>query len=553
MKKRLLQDHQSQFQAKAPVWPATTMASNSTAPVYTWPHEPFWELDGFDFTISRDLVSQCRLAIITLYEQDWSTRTFSGRHPSKYWCERLISNNMALLFRALLFCKDHHTSTRFWNTAQHLSLEHRTSFAKPLANLFVQARKAYLRSARGCPNEPARLVDAWVEFLERIPKPNASPLPSWKALSQQWYAMRNKGEFINCGLQSTHRTGTALNTPMLPPRAAHHSMPAGPSAWRYDPSQTVVKIEEDSDGEPPANLAHASLNKPISKRKRKGSESPEAPGPHPLKRRANESREADERADHHLQAAESFRGPTHRKSPDGFVRAVQAEVEVRPAIAQHEASSSPGKSKASRSATRFRVTACEEKLAGHTNLIQAQGSKLSVYEKVVVKYGTKVEILDARVESLEQKPEIQGLVDELTDRLGNLDLHISATINKEWEEVRFSFEIEQAHINRHLDTLRNDLAVQKVRTEDVQAAADEHAKLAKKRAKSEKLQRDEIDELSIRITGLEGKLGDDKGSLSSRDEGMSHRGSLHAGSSLSALSTKIAQLEEMVKEQAEDK
>ena len=139
--------------------------------------------------------------------------------------------------------------------------------------------------------------------------------------------------------------------------------------------------------------------------------------------------------------------------------------------------------------------------------------------------------------------EIQGSVTDLTNQLDNLNSHIRTGVKKEWKDDLSHFETKLAQLNRHLDTLRNDLAAQKVCTEDAEKAAKEYTKLAKKKAQSEKVQRDEIDALSTRVTELEEKLNHDKASLSPEDEGMSNY----------ALSMKIAELEEMAKEQAEDK
>ncbi len=408
-------------------------------------------------------------------------------------------------------------------------------------------------------NEPARLVDEWIAFLEQ---PKGLPSLSWHLLEQRWNEMRDKGKLVNCGLVPVHlhQSNTALNILMPQPREAHNSVPAGPSARRHDPNQTVVKLEEDSDGEPPAELAHASLNKTVSKRKRRRSESPETPGSHQLKRRANEFHKTDEAAEHELQVAEPFQNPTHQTSPDAS--AVQEEEESRSIFEHHEASTSSGKSKTIHSSTRPRVTACEEKLADHTNLIQTQNSKSSVHEEMLVKYGTQVEVQGARVESLERKhlrhhkaiKELQKSVVQLTDGLDNLGSHASIEVKKELEDIRDSFEVEQAHINRRVDTFRDDLAVQKARTEDTedaQKAADEYIKFAKKNAKSEKLQLSEFNALSTRVTELEKQRVSDEASLNLEHEGMGYHLSPHAGPNSSNLGRKLEQLEKMVRDQEE--
>ena len=535
------------------------MASKSAAPVCRWPHEPFWELGGFDFTISLARESQCELSVAALYKRDYTTGELSAKRPSKVNYHRLILNNVALLFRALLFCKDYHPSHNFWKTATQFGLQLGISHTQTIANLFVQARKLYLRGSRSCPNELARLVDEWVAYLERSPPRADAKLRirlSWNILKQQWDGMWNRGELINCGLEFAHHPGTVLNTPVLPSRAAtQNSVPASSSEWRHDPGQVVVKQEAYSDGASPASLAHTSPDDDITrKRKSRRSESPGTPNSRPSKRHANQSREIDETFDYQLQVTEPAQGSTARISPDRLAHATLEKDEDRHAVEQHAASPSSGRSKSSHRSTSLRVTACEDMLAEHINLIHAQDFRLSVQEKISGKYGTKVEVLDARVEFLEQESsrgkkgkEIQGLGVQALGRRDNLSFHVCDDAKQEQSDIPSPFETQRGIINRHLDTPRNDdVAV----PENAQKKADKRIHFANITARPERLERDEFDTLATRVTELEKKLRAEKAPLDSEDQNMNQHGFSHRIPTL-GLTRRIMELEQLAKGQAE--
>ncbi|KAL2019348.1 hypothetical protein VTK56DRAFT_9728 [Thermocarpiscus australiensis] len=134
---------------------ANTMSSNPMPQSCRWPFAPFWGIDGFDFTgLPRDDSLQ-RLGV-ALYGRSF-TNSVPGPKQEVY--SRRACNNVAVQFRAMLYCEEAYPGWVFWDRVHECSHKQGRKVAAKIGVTFVEARKAYLRSRNGCPNGAAESVD----------------------------------------------------------------------------------------------------------------------------------------------------------------------------------------------------------------------------------------------------------------------------------------------------------------------------------------------------------------------------------------------------------
>lgn len=252
-----------------------------------------------------------------------------------------------------------------------------------IEDLFVQARKAYLQSTGGCPNDAARVVDEWIAFVDSgswaagsAARPSdATP---WHIRFREWTANIPRARPANEQLAR------------LPPTSNHTNEP-------------VVKREDTPDDASVVEVGSTRPDKSTSKRKRNQSESPEAPRSRsrPSKRRENKPHNSDEATCHQLQLSEPPSGPAQGRHTGRLALALSAARDSSPAIQHHDPPSSPQQDFASRMSTKARLVKCEEKSAEHINLIHAQDFRLVKQEELVAKHTTDIMELDSRPKSVE--------------------------------------------------------------------------------------------------------------------------------------------------------
>ncbi len=427
------------------------MAAEEVAPVYRWPHDPSWDMDGFHFRLAP-IPTRQRTAVRQLNRLEFSPGVPPRRDQLPHHHGEVMANNVAVLFRAIVFCKDwwHTQQDAFWTAVSRYSLFDVPNAARAAAELFIEARKGYINAVGGCPNGAAQAVDAWVSFLG-TPRPRTwtiMPPPS-PAHYQEWQNMKRKRELLNLGRPLGQQIGRGANPPAAPPAVLPSPRGTRIVFGTPPPGNPRVKQEASPDEVTIVSANPVAGRERSSKRKRGLTESPVTPGAPSPKRRSD---------------------------------------------------------------TRARVDKCEETLGEHIELIHANGIKISAQDELVSSHATKFDELESRIQSVEKKPtgrtkarKLEQSVAQLTERLDKRNTYIRTEIKKVWNDTRnIPSEQEQAR----LDSIRDDIAMQKVRIEDVQKALDEQAKLIKDKTKTEKLRRGE---LTARVSDLEEKWESNNG------------------------------------------
>jgi hypothetical protein len=523
------------------------MESNEpTFPIHRWPYKPCWELDGFDFSVTPVALYKGARAVHALHSREFTTGIPKTQRPSEADYSRMTSNNLAVQFQAMLFCKDYYPSWDFWKRANECGLRYGTQGVKNIETLFVQARKAYLQSTGGCPNDAARFVDEWIAFRDSTSVAAGYPVeesttPPWGVRFKQWSARMKRGDFINCGQSTSPQASTTTNF-LLRDVAMAQSV-EGQSASRDSLNNMPVKREGGADDSSAVDLA-ASPGKPASKRKRRHSRTSES---RPPKRHAPNFQQT-EMTDDELQFLEPFSSLAQERQPGLQTPGVLAERESSPAVEQHQSLATPRNVAADLRSTKARVTKFEDKLAEHLNLIHAHDFRLAAQEELVADHATKLNGLESSPATNGGITAIQKSIDELMDRQNNRSTYIRTEVKKRWNDVRSPLEQAQNRADSRLDTIRDELAVLKARIEDCQKAVNHNnqerdiSELETSLKTKVRTQRKRVDELFARISELEN--GDDGNVSLAPNNGVMNKKELsQVDKRVSELTRRIANLE----------
>jgi len=264
------------------------MSSIAVFPASRWPYRPSWELDGFGF---RDIKAACYRRAGSY--NNLSTRHFTTGLPDRARLSeadrsRVVANNVAVRFQAMLHCRAYYPSQAFWERVQECCLSHgaRARNSRNLGELFVQTRLAYLRATNSCPNEAVRLVDEWVAFLSSISgrvMPDTQPLPkaSWKLCWDEWNSMIRQGLLTDLSApsaQSNPRSGSTHEHQTITPEQFR----GGPWGSRANTGAVAVIQEKIPNSDPAIIMSPVEIDNSTLKRKRGLNESTQAPGYNPV-------------------------------------------------------------------------------------------------------------------------------------------------------------------------------------------------------------------------------------------------------------------------------
>lgn len=523
------------------------MAGAPPGPASRWPFDPYWELEGFDFRrlVLPEYGDSMRRA---LHRHDFTTHTSAEEmhSPSQAVYSRRVCNNVAVLFRAMLYCKDVYPQAVFWPRVQSCCRLPDAQVAVSIGNIFLDARKAYLRTGQARPNGAAIFVDQWIAFLDsarrragfRLQTPARVP---WHTRLQEWAGMRARGDLTDAGQSPVQRAGTGA-----------------PLDSTRRPEYPVVKLEsEESDD---ASVVDLGSFRPAgfvergdarSKRKRADGASPRS-----AKRRARASTRADAASEprrRQLQSPPLSSPSAQRSRRHDSALAASASSPAARDTAIHTPPLEHGNDGQLLTAA-ARITNCEERLAEQMNMILDQDLRLGVQGDRIARHTTQIESLDSRLKTVEENTspgrqrlargaearqnrhdgdEIEALrlsVVELTDRLNNRNSYIRSEVRKQWNEVHSPVRQEQNRSTTRLDAFSNDLAIHKTRLEDCQKAVEEHDTKIKNQGaglqrlenslKKFRIRHGKIDSLRARIDEIEEKIN---GESAAADSGADRR------------------------------
>ncbi|KAL1843440.1 hypothetical protein VTJ49DRAFT_1550 [Mycothermus thermophilus] len=229
--------------------------------------EPYWGLDGFDF--SRMGIPDSGPADTVLYSDVYTTGTPESGVPTAAELARVVSNNVTVLFRALIFFRDGFGSKGFWVKIRKYTFKGTKANIRQIVAMFVRARKFYLESNDSCSTETTRVVDEWIAFEDSLgdgPLPGMTTKFRWAACYRRWKKMIRRDKLMDCGQPfaapsveaSLHRAdeldhedagGPSTHASELAPiqsgskgkrpqsRSPTRSPPVGPKRRRYSPHE----------------------------------------------------------------------------------------------------------------------------------------------------------------------------------------------------------------------------------------------------------------------------------------------------------------------------
>lgn len=471
-----------------------------------WPAIPFWELDGFNFTQLRRS-QHFNTVRGTLYKKEFTTSSTSGSNrPSRGEYSIRVRNNVAVHFLAMLYCKDSFSQqTVFWQRVQLCGLEHGSRVAEAIGDIFVNARKTFLRRGSTSPprNEAARLVDEWIFFLDsrcNNPRLDTPPSVPWETRYREWAARKARGELIDAGQTrirpaETMRNGTAWDggvgarsTAML---LGSRDYPISVEIKQEPSTSSRMDITDD------ASLVDLGSSRPQGfkeRNKRKGMESPSS---RPAKRRTNKTSRAN----------------------------ITSPLDQRQLQSPPPSSPSAAAPVAPKKSTKSRVAECEEKLVEHKSLTLNQDLRIGSQEDRIAQHAIKINSLDSRLKSIEENSspieDLRQSISELTSKQQNRDTYIRSEVRQHWSAVQAPFSQDQNRLRDRVDSLGSEVVVQKVRLEDVMKTVDEHSQKVKEGnnalsllegtlTKKIRVERRRISEINAKLDEVEGRLNNDK-------------------------------------------
>ncbi|KAK4100434.1 hypothetical protein N658DRAFT_103110 [Parathielavia hyrcaniae] len=554
----------------------TQNAASPSHPISLWPYYPAWELDGFDFRPPQPAKIDGIIKACFQRRKPELTTGIPQKKRSQTHRSRLVADGVAVLFRAMLYCQDYHGDQVFWQRVRDCmpSFDQGPRTMETLANFLIQARTLYLQSTEGCPIETARLVDEWINlpWSGRTIQPLGTA--PWDVRSQEWNAMVKRGELTNLGYappSSTPQKVLRRDAP-APNLQRSQQLAAKPLTPREYPTGPVVKREDTEERPSDRSRLHRDIFIPhqfSSERKRQRTKSPAgASRSHPPDRRRARLREPRETPQDDVQFSESLPASAGDGITDEAAAVTHTEHEryqsPEPGVPESPPPSQPSSlRKKSNKKLQFRIH--EEKLAQQLNLIYSQASKLSTQEELATQHAAEIKGLDSRLKSLEEAhsvqpeartkdkelEELQQSVSGLTSQINNRDSYIRTEIKKNLVEVTTPLEREQGRLDKRIDSLRDDMAIQKARIKNWKRAVNKHSKQGGDQGAdlrgvetSLKRHRGRISKLTSRLDGLEEKLTGNAASSISEDSDENEEGPALLEDQFSTLGVRIDKLEE---------
>ncbi|GAB1317402.1 hypothetical protein MFIFM68171_07612 [Madurella fahalii] len=290
-----------------------------------------------------------------------------------------------------------------------------------------------------------------------------------------------------------------------------------------------------------ASLVDLGSSRPDGFRERNKRKGMESPSSRPAKRRANISA-----------------GTTVASRPD------QHQLQSPPPSSPSAVASGASKKSAKDSSktTKRRVAECEERLVEHKSLTLNQDLRIGSQEDRIAQHAIRIDSLDSRLKSIEENAspseDLRQSISELTNKQNNRETYIRSVVRQHWSAVQAPFTQDQNRVSDRVDTLSNEVAVQKVRLEDFKKTVDEHSQKVKEAntalshlesslTKKIRVERHRISELNAKLDQVEEKLNNDKPPTRSAADGSPSQADFTEVSQLEKrldhLSARVAKLE----------
>ncbi|KAK4136315.1 hypothetical protein BT67DRAFT_238543 [Trichocladium antarcticum] len=532
------------------------MTPPSAPPASRWPYHPFWELDGFDFgrLPLRHYFHAMRHA---LQKGDFTT-VISGFSPTGSQAEQAehsqrVCNNVAVQFRAMLYCKDTYPNQIFWKRVHFCTAcgdrdGYGPDLAEQIGTIFTGARRAYLgnRRGHGQPNGAARLADDWIRFLDS-PRSAGSALQTsftvpWDIRYRDWVVLKSRDGLMDAGQPPV------LNLDQRAATSAAGQQPARPQC-DVMPTARPSHVEARREGIEDRNIPDDASNIDLGGArpdgfgqgasrgsKRKGVETYTS---YSAKRRGDTStgtaHASETRQDHRIQSPPP-------SSPLAQRRPIAPASSDRAAIRSDALFAAPRDD--SLSSIVARLTICEDRLVEQRRMILNQDLRQSEF---VSKNTTQVAGLGSRLRTVEEnapaaqqarggehRPDgpladkveaIRATLVDLDDcvkksavdtdtRFKSRNTYIRDEVRTQWKEFYPRITQEQTRAAARVDRLTGDLAVQKSCLEGCRKVVDEHTEKIQKHEnglealegsveKKERRLKHKMDKLSARTEELE--------------------------------------------------
>ncbi|KAK0665288.1 hypothetical protein QBC41DRAFT_15470 [Cercophora samala] len=168
------------------------------------PDTPFWEVPGFLFeaeSVER-IESQKKRIWKALICPDYTTMPKGSANNAKpeQITKLRVRNNVALLFRALLFFCDYRHSPTYWTGLSPDTFSGSgEEIMRLLERTYVQARRAYVKQAKESRMRSyvALYADKYIEFLDSADEDLDSPSLTKTELRDHWAELKKKGALMN--------------------------------------------------------------------------------------------------------------------------------------------------------------------------------------------------------------------------------------------------------------------------------------------------------------------------------------------------------------------
>ncbi|KAL2268241.1 hypothetical protein VTJ83DRAFT_3087 [Remersonia thermophila] len=184
------------------------MAKNKKNPAPT-KSEPLRELAGFNFG-RKSFPKQGRIYEV-LANPAFTSNVQSPRNPLNSELTRMVSNNVAAIFRAMFIFRRNFGDLDFWNVVGRLiGLPQKVRHCvKRAANWILAARNRYVQFDDDCPTEAAWAVDKWRRFVDGWSGASTQSI-SYKEGSRRWKVLVDQGDLVDFGERLRTAPGTRL-------------------------------------------------------------------------------------------------------------------------------------------------------------------------------------------------------------------------------------------------------------------------------------------------------------------------------------------------------
>lgn len=546
-----------------------------------WPVYPFWELEGFDFSEApvAQITRSIRDALYSgRFTRRFSLKSFNLRSDTERCTVRSL-NNAAVLFSAMLYCKDSfHRPAVFWERVDRCIRKQGPPVAEAIGRIFVDARRCALRGRRKTapPSKTARLVDEWIAFIESDPNvgPGTTVTEPWDTRRREWARRRATGELMNLAWPQTQQTGDRDSPAVdVKPEPQPIETPIGsrnrPIEIKEESSPVDIKEELSPQDiwEIPDDVSLVDLgaNKPESFKERKKRKEVESPSSRPAKRRANQTSSG-----HVPFHTVHFQNQMHSPPPSSPSAAASRRLlKVIMVGGQTSATSSErhrSDAEDGHHSTESRVVECEKRLNDQNNLTLNQDLRIGRQEDRIALHETKIEGLEFRLRSMEENltpvEDLQESITQLTSKLNSRETYMRRLVGDRWAVVCVPFKEEQKRVGDRVDDLSNQFAVQEALLKNCQKRVEEQAEKIKEQdaafdhcensfTKKLRAERRRIKELNERIKELEEKMKDeeartrvhsDEPAIKANGAGKS-KDTVQLGKRLGRLSARVTKLE----------